>query len=174
MSSSSTLRPSSSSSSTSTLVSSFSDRPSGSLSNSSNDKKNTNKNMTTSSTTTSITLPRVIAIVFPQHHQDPLNDKLWGIGFTDWTNLASAPEYNRLNYSIPRPLMIENGGLGYYDYTDIDTRKKQGEIAKQYNIDGFMYHHYWFYDPKHPGPTLAQPLINMLLDGYPNIPFFFN
>ena len=34
-----------------------------------------------------------------------------------------------------------------------------------------MYHHYWFYDQSHPGPTLGGPLEAMLKDGYPDIPF---
>ena len=40
-----------------------------------------------------------------------------------------------------------------------------------YNIDGFIQHHYWFYDITHPGPNLHAPLEQMLLDGYPDVPF---
>jgi len=111
-------------------------------------------------------LPRVLAIVFPQFHQDPLNDKLWGEGFTDWNNLRAAPTTNRLGFAIPRPTE-----LGYYDYTDSKVRKLQGDLARQYGIDGFVYHHYWFYDPEHPGPTLHAPLMKMLNDGHPDMPF---
>lgn len=111
-------------------------------------------------------LPRVLAIVFPQFHSDPLNDKLWGKGFTDWDNLRAAPQKNRLGHEIPRPTE-----LGYYDLRDVTPRKLQGQLAKEYNIDGFVYHHYWFYDPSHPGPNLHAPLEEMLKDGYPDIPF---
>jgi hypothetical protein len=111
-------------------------------------------------------LPRVLALVFPQFHQDTLNDYLWGKGFTDWNNLKKAPIKNRLDFQIPRPTE-----LGYYDYTDLEPRKKQGELAKHYGIDGFIYHHYWFYDETHPGPNLHTPLMNMLKDGHPNMPF---
>jgi hypothetical protein len=111
-------------------------------------------------------LPRVLAIVFPQFHSDPLNDKLWGKGFTDWDNLRAAPKKNRLGYFIPRPTE-----LGYYDLTDTFVRKRHGELAREYGIDGLVFHHYWFYDPTHPGPTLQAPLLNMLKDGHPNIPF---
>jgi hypothetical protein len=110
--------------------------------------------------------PRVLAIVFPQFHPDPLNDKLWGKGFTDWDNLRAAPDKNRLGFDIPRPTE-----LGYYDLRNATVRRMQGELAKEYGIDGFIYHHYWFYDPSHPGPNLHAPLEEMLKDGYPDIPF---
>ena len=115
--------------------------------------------------------PRVLVIVFPQFHQDPLNDYLWGEGFTDWNNLKKAPPKNRLGFDIPRPLEVEDGGLGFYDYTHLAPRKRQSELAKQYQIDGFVYHHYWFYDLTHPGPNLHAPLEAMLLDGRPDVPF---
>lgn len=111
-------------------------------------------------------LPRVLALVFPQFHRDPLNDHLWGEGFTDWDNLRKAPAQNRLGFNIPRPTE-----LGYYDYTHTAPRKKQGELAREYDIDGFVYHHYWFYDPDRPGPSLHAPLVEMLKDGHPDVPF---
>lgn len=115
------------------------------------------------------TLPRVLAIYFPQYHRDPLNDKNWGDNFTDWISLRSAPETNRYGYGIPRPTV-----LGYYDLTDTLPRRRQGELARGYGVDGFIYHHYWFYDKTHPGPNLATPLLKMLEDGEPDLPFFFN
>jgi O-antigen biosynthesis protein len=118
------------------------------------------------STNSSGILPLVLAIVFPQFHRDPINDKLWGEGFTDWDNLRKAPEKNRLGFAIPRPTE-----LGYYDLTDASTRKQQGELAREHGIDGFIFHHYWFYDPSHPGPTMHAPLEAMLKDGYPSIRF---
>lgn len=114
-------------------------------------------------------LPRILAIYFPQFHRDPLNDKNWGDNFTDWVSLQAAPLTNRAGFGIPRPTE-----LGYYDLTDTIPRRRQGELAKEYGIDGFIYHHYWFYDKSHPGPNLAQPLLQMLEDGHPDVPFFFN
>ena len=111
-------------------------------------------------------LPRVLAFVFPQFHKDALNDRLWREGFTDWDNLRNAPETNRLGFKIPRPTE-----LGYYNYSDAEPRRKQGELAEKYGIDGLIFHHYWFYDEAHPGPNLHEPLMNMLKDGYPNVPF---
>jgi hypothetical protein len=113
-------------------------------------------------------LPRVLVFVFPQFHEDSLNNYLWGTGFTDWNNLNKAPLKNRLGYTIPRP---SDPLLGQYDYSLPMPRKRQGELAKEYGIDGFVFHHYWFYDDEHPGPNLHKPLINMLQDGYPDMPF---
>lgn len=111
-------------------------------------------------------LPRVLAMVFPQFHEDELNNRLWRKGFTDWDSLRKAPSKNRLGFAIPRP-----SELGFYNYTDIDPRKKQGQLAKKYGIDGFVYHHYWFYDEDHPGPNFHRPLVAMLRDGHPDVPF---
>jgi len=92
-----------------------------------------------------------------------------GDGFTDWNSLKAAPARNRLGFEIPRPTK-----LGYYDLTSAATRKSFTELANNYGIDGFVYHHYWFYDPEHPGPNLHRPLTKMLEDGHPDVPFFFN
>lgn len=116
-------------------------------------------------------LPRILAFVFPQFHTDPLNDQIWGEGFTDWNGLRSAPSHNRLGYPIPRPLAAVDGGMGYYDYTKLRPRQQHASLARQYGIDGLVFHHYWFYDSNHPGPTLAAPLEAMLHDGQPNVSF---
>jgi Glycosyltransferase WbsX len=113
-----------------------------------------------------VILPKVLALYFPQYHKDPLNDRLWGNGFTDWDNLRDAPERNKKGYKIIRPTT-----LGYYDLRNKTIRQEQGNLARNFGVDGFVYHHYWFYDDTHPGPTLAAPLEDMLLDGEPNISF---
>lgn len=114
-------------------------------------------------------MPRTLALYFPQYHRDPINDKNWGVNFTDWESLLASPRLNKEGFEIPRPTE-----LGYYDLSHTEPRKRQGELAKKYGIDGFIYHHYWFYDRAHPGPNLAVPLLNMLDDGHPDIPFFLN
>ena len=56
---------------------------------------------------------------------------------------------------------------------DHDIRQRQAQLAHEYGIDGFIYHHYWFYHEGE-GATLAAPLENMLMDGEPDISFAFN
>jgi hypothetical protein len=111
-----------------------------------------------------------MAVYFPQYHPDPINDRNWGVNFTDWTSLRGAPERNRAGYTIPRP----TAHLGYYDLRSTATRRAQGVLARDHKVDGFVVHHYWFYDPTSPGPTLHAPLLGLLQDGEPNVPFFFN
>lgn len=82
--------------------------------------------------------------------------------------MNATPPLNRLGDTILRPTE-----LGYYNLMDPTVRKKQGELAKQYGIDGFIYHHYWFYHMML-GPTLNGPLDKMLEDGYPDLPFALN
>jgi hypothetical protein len=137
----------------------------GSIINSSVEGKKINPQHSTSTTP----VPKILVIYFPQYHPDPLNDKNWGANFTDWVSLQKSPLQNRLGFDIPRPTE-----LGYYDLRDTAVRQKQGELAKQYGIDGFIYHHYWFYDRSHPGPNLEKPLVNMLQDGDPDVPFLLN
>jgi len=128
--------------------------------------KSVKKTENTQTEITNFLLPRVLVLVFPQYHRDEMNDKFWGEGFTDWDNLKKAPLQNRNGDRIPRPTE-----LGYYDLTEKEPRQVQGMLAKQYGIDGFVYHHYWFYDEEHPGPNLHKPLMNMLADGHPDVPF---
>ena len=127
--------------------------------------------------TTSIKVFRVlpalkpIAIYFPQYHPFTENDRFWGINFTEWTLLKPC------NLSIMmKPLSLSEGGLGYYDLRDRKIREKQSQLAKSVGIYGFMYYHYWFSGPKSPTnhKVMYEILELMLLDGEPNIKFFFS
>ena len=138
----------------------------------------------------------IYALFFPQFHKYILNDYLWGKGFTDWKALKSAPSMNRLKKPILRPTEM----LGEYDLITYKTRKMQASLAKKYGVDGFIYHHYWFFTNKsHPlynkkddayndistrnsslyypqscNAPLSTPLMKMLEDGEPNTKFAFN
>lgn len=114
-------------------------------------------------------LPRVLAIYFPQFHPDPINDRNWGENFTDWTSLRAAPAVNKLGVPLPHP-----SDHNYYDLRQYSVRRRQGQQARDHGIDGFVIHHYWFYDPNFPGPNLHSPLLRMLEDGEPAVPFLFN
>ena len=113
---------------------------------------------------------KVYALYFPQFHSDKLNNDLWGEGFTDWDNLRAAPKLNRLGQTLPYPTE-----LGYYNLMDYDVRKKQATLAKEYGVDGFIYHHYYFYHEGQ-GASLADTVEKLLdsNDGEPNLPFAFN
>lgn len=84
--------------------------------------------------------PKVYAFYFPQFHEDALNTKLWGQGFTDWARVKSST-VNRNGQLILKP----TSDLGYYDLTDREVRRRQAELAKSFGVDGFIWHHYWFY-----------------------------
>lgn len=115
-------------------------------------------------------VPKLYAFYFPQFHEDFLNNELWGQGFTEWDRLRKAPKTNRFGDPILQPI----DDIADYDLLDINIRRWQGDTAKQYGIDGFIYHAYWFYGSNSSAPDnipLAKPLLQMLRDNEPNISF---
>lgn len=106
---------------------------------------------------------RVIALYLPQFHPLAENDKVWGPGFTEWTNVAKAKPLFRGHYQPRIP-----ADLGFYDLRLPETRERQAEMVREAGIEGFCYWHYWMGNGKR---LLNRPFDEVLASGKPDFPF---
>lgn len=106
---------------------------------------------------------RVIAYYLPQYHPIPENDKYWGKGFTEWTNVTKAKPLFRGHHQPNLP-----ADLGFYDLRLPEIRNEQAKLAKEAGIEGFCYWHYWFGNGKE---LLERPFNEVVDSGEPDFPF---
>ena len=107
---------------------------------------------------------KVLAFYLPQFEPTELNDKYYGKGFTEWTNVGKAKPLYRGHYQPKVP-----ADLGYYDLRVPEVAMQQAELARNAEVFGFAYWHYWWSGDM----ELEKASERMLCTGKPNFPFCF-
>ncbi len=107
---------------------------------------------------------KVIAFYLPQYAPTALNDKYYGKGFTEWTNVGKAKPLFPGHYQPKVP-----GELGYYDLRLPKVAEQQAELAQDAGVFGFAYWHYWWSGDM----ELQFAAERMLKTGKPDYPFCF-
>lgn len=106
--------------------------------------------------------PRLIAFYLPQFYPTQENDKWWGKGFTEWTNVGKAKPLYKGHYQPKVP-----ADLGYYDLRLPEVRVQQANMARKAGIEGFCYWHYWTNGKR----LLDRVFKEVLRDQSPDFPF---
>lgn len=103
----------------------------------------------------------VVPFYLPQFHEVDQNNKWWGPGFTEWTNVAAGrPVFlGQHQPKLPRD-------LGFYDLHSPWVMPRQEELAASYGVTGFMYYHYWF-----AGESILHDPIRTRMERVGGLPF---
>ena len=104
----------------------------------------------------------VLALYLPQYHPIPENDRWWGPGFTEWTNVTRAVPLFRGHVQPHLP-----ADLGYYDLRLPEVREAQADLARSHGVTAFCYWHYWFAGRR----LLQRPFDEVVASGSPDFPF---
>lgn len=104
-----------------------------------------------------------IAFYLPQFHPIPENDRWWGKGFTEWTNVRAARPRFPGHYQPHLP----HTSIGWYDLRDRAFLRRQHDMAAAWGIYGFCYYFYWFNDYS----PLETPLLRIREDNGITLPF---
>lgn len=109
------------------------------------------------------TKARIIAFYLPQFHPVEVNDKYWGKGFTEWTNVAKAKPAYKGHYQPQIP-----ADLGFYDLRLEEVREAQARMAREAGVEGFCY---WYYRFNKENRVLDLPVREIMRLHKPNFPF---
>lgn len=106
---------------------------------------------------------KLLAFHLPQFHEIEENNRWWGNGFTEWTNVKRGRKLYVGHYQPKSPL-----NDNYYDLSDPSVLVKQAKLARKYGIYGFCFYHYYF-----TGKKLLEKPVEMYLKQKEKIPFCF-
>lgn len=104
---------------------------------------------------------RLVPFYLPQFHRFEENDRWWGRGFTEWSNVAAAKP---VFHGHRQPMLPSD--LGYYDLSSDAVRRDQYALARAAGVEGFMYYYYWF-----AGRRLMDGPVNRLVKSDDDAPF---